>query len=322
MPDRVELVLRPDGVQVLAPGFPDDPMPWPLLTEGTGLRLHVYTHPEVESQPVKMALRRITLTRTPSSQAPVVATAAPEVEDLPRRTFFAGAPDPAWEPFSFIYDKTFDDLARYQDGWLAAETPAVGSWGRVGLLSDKPLFLLDRRMHATPYRLSFTLDPARTTGFAAILSPNRVADMWGSRAVYASIVRNILGPQAGRHALILDTWNGSWARYLDPDWLAANWDGPLDLDLGDGWARLAIPGAAAIRGPAPVYPFNEFHAVVESVAPGDYDAARMALSAVTGGWVTPPAMDAITRMTLLDDADFDPAAFVDLLGAEMTEFLP
>jgi hypothetical protein len=321
MPETVELVLDATGVQVLAPGFPDDALPWGQLHEGAGLRLHVYTHPEAEGQAVAMALRGITLTRRPASLPAVEPLAAPGVEPLPQTVVFDGRPDPRWVPFSFIYEKTFDDLVRYQDGWMVAETPDGSSWGRVGLLSDKPLVIPDRRLQRTPYRFAFTLDPARTDGFATILSTTRVEDMWGSRAVYVALARDIRGAQAGRMRLVLDSGSGSWSRSFDPDWIGANWDGALTLDLSEGWAQVALPGAS-IRGNAPIYLFGEYHMVMQTIGAGDYDGARAALARVTGGWVTPAFMDALSRMTLLDDADFDPAAFVDLLGGQLTEDLP
>jgi hypothetical protein len=48
----------------------------------------------------------------------------------------------------------------------------------------------------------------------------------------------------------------------------------------------------------------------------------MALERITGGWMTPAMMTAQERMLLLDDADFDPDAYADLLGSELTEKLP
>jgi hypothetical protein len=321
MPDTVELVLSTAGVQVLAPGFPDDALPWPVLREGAGLRLHVYTHPEVEAQPVRMALTGITLTRRPSSLPPVLPLPAPGLEPLPQAVLFDGGEDPAWVPFSFVHEKTFADLVRYENGWMVAEVPAVSGWGRTGLLSDKPLVFPDRRLHRTPYRLSFTLDPDRTDGFSVGLSAVRAENVWSNRTAYFTFVREIRGAQAGRMKLTLETWSSVWSRHFDPDWIGANWDGTLELDLGDGWARVALPGAA-VTGVGPVYVFSEYHIVLQTHGAGDYDGARAALARVTGGWVAPPLMDAMTRMILLDDADFDPAAFADLLGSQMTEDLP
>ncbi|MCB6176703.1 hypothetical protein LHP98_00995 [Rhodobacter sp. Har01] len=321
MPARVELVLTPMGIQVQAPGFPDEVLPWPLLAEGRGLRLSIYSHPAAENLPVSMVLKRIELTRTPGRDPgePIPGVGA---EPLPEITLFDGKPDPAWVPFSLVYDKTFDDLTEYRDGWLVAEVPAIGGWGRTGLLSDKPLMTFDRRLQITPYRLRYTLDPDRTDGFATLVSTVRAEDMWGQRNLHIDLTRMIRGPRAGQWKLTVNSSNGDWTRYFSPAWMAAHWDGRLEVEFGDGWARAVLPGAVSIRGTAPIYVFGEFHVLMQSVAAGDYDGARMAVARLTGGWVTPRLMDPIQRMQLLDDADFDPAAFLDLLGADLSEDLP
>ena len=77
MPAAVDLVLTPDGVQIVAEGFPGDVLPWPVLQSGAGLRLYVLAMGDHDSQPAQMALRRITLIRTPGPETeaePVLPT--------------------------------------------------------------------------------------------------------------------------------------------------------------------------------------------------------------------------------------------------------
>ncbi|MDP3960608.1 MAG: hypothetical protein Q8Q26_11230 [Pseudorhodobacter sp.] len=323
MPDAVDLVLTPAGVQVVAAGFPDDVVPWVELVEGQGFRLYAYSAAGADGLPVTMALTQIEMTRTPGR---IAATDLPlaGVASLPEAELFAGAPSAAWTPFTLTGAGGFDDLVHYRAGWLRAEVPAVNGWGRVGLLSTEPILRFDSRLQRTPYRLRLRLDRAATSGFSAIFSTAKVEDMWGARAASVALVRLTSGRHAGYYQFSLDTGPyGHWTRLINPAWIAGHWDGALEIGFGEGWMRARLPGGMVLRGGAiPVGVGTDWHMVVQSLGAGPYEAARIALGRITGGWVVPARMTGQERMILLDDADFDPDAYLDLLASELTEVLP
>src|SRR5690606_4341868 len=58
----------------------------------------------------------------------------------------------------------------YEDGALVVDVPSGNAWGKVGLLSNDPLVWLDDFRDDAEVRVTFTLDPARTTGFGLALT--------------------------------------------------------------------------------------------------------------------------------------------------------
>jgi hypothetical protein len=271
-----------------------------------------------------MALKRITMTRVPASTDPVPNRPFPGVADLPEAILFDGTENPAWQPFSLSPDGTFADLAKYDNGWLVANVPGHWSWGRVGLLSAAPMLKFDARIERTPYRLRIKVDPERTDGFAAIFSSAKVEDMWESRAALVEVVKQTKGRNLGKYKFTLNQgYYGDWTRYIDPAWMSANWDGAIEIEFGRGWMRASLPGGPSIRGTSISSGFGTaWHMVMQSIGSADDQPGKLALGRVTGGWVTPMMMSEQERMLLLDDADFDVDAYIDLLGAELTERLP
>ncbi|MDZ4310972.1 MAG: hypothetical protein U1A24_10520 [Cypionkella sp.] len=323
MPKVVELDLTPAGIRVLAAGFPDDLLPWPLLVDGQGLRLLVTAKGDAAGQPVTLALRRISLIRTPGAPA-----APPEpqigVEPLPVAQIFPAAPG-VWEPYD-LSGMNFAETAHFDaQGGLIVEKPGKYERPRAGILSAKPVARLDDRLASTPYRLALTFDPGQTDGFEALLSNHKQADMWGDSSVlHLSLLRNQQGMRPDDWVLTLTQryWY-TWTRRLTAQDMAA-WDGRLWLDLAPSTATLTLPGVVSHRGAT----FNglakgaALYLTVHSASAIRYGPTRMALSSITAGWVTPAGMTARQRMTLQDTADFDADAFLDLLNAEVTEALP
>lgn len=323
MPDVIDLDLTPAGVRVLASGFPDDLLPWPLLADGQGLRLFVTAKGDMAGQAAMLGLRKITLIRTPG--APVLPPQPQAgVTPLPMAQVFPSDPD-AWEPYDLSGMK-FGETAHFDaQGSLIVQKPAKYERPRAGILSAKPVALLDDRLASTPYRLALTFDPSRSDGFEVLLSNHKETDMWGDRSVlHLSLLRNQQGMRPDDWVLTLTQryWY-TWTRRLTAQEMAA-WDGRLWLDLSPATAKLSLSGVVTHRGAtfSGLARGAALYLTVHSVSAIRYGPTRMALTGIAAGWITPDGMTARQRMTLQDTADFDANAFLDLLNLEVTKALP
>ncbi|MDZ4094256.1 MAG: hypothetical protein U1D35_05030 [Paracoccaceae bacterium] len=320
MPAVVELVLTPEGVQVLAEGFPDDVLAWDALREGQGFRLYAIARAETKADPVAMALDRITLTRTPQTDNPLAPAPMPGVEPLPVSRHFPN-PQAPWEPYG-LAGLTFDEAGRFDAaGAVIVDVAAKYEGGRAGVLSAAPVAVLDERIDKTPYRLTLRFDPALTDGLEVMLSNHKATDMWKGSEAALSLVRQSGGREAGSYVLTLTKdYYAYWIRRISAQDMA-RWDGTMLLDLSPDTLTLTLPDVVTHRGTGFVGIAKEaaFHMVVQSLSDTKYGAARMTLRQVDGQWLMPRMMGARERMVLTDGADFDAEAYLDLLGAEFGE---
>lgn len=320
MPAVVELLVTPGGVQVLADGFPDDILPWDALQEGQGFRLFALAKAENAAAPVALALRRITLLRTPGTDRPPAPQPMPGVDPLPVTRHF---PDPAapWEPFA-LAGLSFEEAGRFgPDGAVVVDVEPKYERGRAGILSPAPVAVLDERMAQTAYRLTLGFDPERTDGLQVILSGSRTADMWKGSEVGLSLVRDTTGREAGSHVLTLTRdYYAYWHRRLSAQDMA-RWNGTMILDLAPGTLTVTLPDIVSHRGTGfvGIAKGAEFYMVVQSLSDLPYGAARMALQSLDGQWVMPDGMTALQRPLLLDPASFDPEAYLDAMIDELIE---
>lgn len=317
MPEQVDVVLTPDGVQLLAEGFPDDILPWPLLRGGTGLRLFVTARGDHESQPAKMGLRRITLMRTPGAEAPS-ASPAPGVEPLPQATLL---PASDWEGFGLAGVDFTAVGSIAPDGTVAVDVPQGHEWGRAGVLSGQPVAILDHRLERTGYGLAYQFDPAATDGFEVILSQTRTADMADGSEVILQLVRQPEGRTAGDWLLhAYGSYYRYWTRRI-PAVAMAEWDGRFEVQLSAGTGRATIPGIAEVLAPdlVTIRPGISLFTTVHSRSALRYGPAKMTLREVRGGWITPPGMTERARLVLLGPEGFDPAVWVARLREELEE---
>lgn len=323
MPDRIEIEMTPGGFRVLADGVPADFIEWPRFAEGHGLRLVVYSQPEEVNRPVTMALKQIALTRTPSPVPRPLHQPAPGVDPLAQEVLFNGLPHGAFEPIG-IGGAAFDQFARYENGALHVDVPKKYQWSRTGLLSSDPVAVLDERVHLAPYRLRLHFDPVETDNFRVILSPRKEADMWEHRTLEATLVRETEGRRKGQYRMTLGKgYYDYWTRWIDPDTLAGQWDGGVELLIGHEQAEFALDGVARLGAHGFVTrPGNSLYMTVTTLSARPYGPARMVLDRIEGGWAPPPAMNAATRARMVDDEAFDPEAFLDLIGEDLTEDLP
>lgn len=320
MPEAVELVLTPGGVQVVAEGFPADVLPWDALGDGRGLRPYVHALPDQAGQPVTMALRRIVLTRqlglTDLDPAPL-----PGVPPLPVTRLF---PAEGWEGYG-LAGLAFEDAARHDpQGRLIVDVAAKYEGGRAGILSPGPVAVLDDRIARTPYRLALRFDPLLTDGTEVFLSGRRDTDMSAGGEVQIGLIRQSAGRDEGSWLLTLRyDYYLYWARRIDAATMAG-WDGRMDLDLSPGTVRIDLPGIVTLAGPGfvGVAKGAALHMTVQSRSDTPYGAARMALASIDAGWRMPPAMTERERLELADPDAFEAEAYLDLLARDLSEDLP
>ena len=323
IPAVVDLVLTPEGVQIVAEGFPDDVLPWPVLQSGAGLRLYVLAMGDHDSQAAQMAMRRITLLRMPA--APAVADDLPPsaLEPLPVVRLF---PDPAapWEGHG-VAGLTFEEAGQFTaDGAVVVLAPEGYQGGRAGVLSSAPVAVLDRRLDRTSYRLDFAFDPAATDGAYVTLSQTPQPDMDDNGEIFISLVRQAKGRLAEDWLLhVQGGFYATWTRRI-PAAKMAGWDGRLTLRIDRGAATVSLPGITDLHAPD-LIGFRKgvsLFATVQSRSFDPYGAAKMTLRSVDGGWITPSGMTARSRLLLMGTKDFDAEEYVRLLRAELEETVP
>lgn len=320
MPAVVELLLTPDGVQVLAEGFPDDILPWNALREGQSFRLYAVAKAETKAEPVSMLLHRITLNRSPQTDSQLILAPIPGVEPLPVVRHFPG-PQAPWEPYG-LAGLTFSEAGRFDaDGSVIVDVAAKYELGRAGILSPAPVAVLDERIGKAPYRLTLRFDPALTDGFEVMLSNHKVADMWKGSEAALSLVRQSDGRDAGSYILTLTKdYYAYWVRRISAQDMA-RWDGTMLLELAPGTLTITMPDVVTHRGTSFVGIAKEaaFHMVVQSLSDLKYGAARMALRSVDGQWVMPDGMTQLQRLALLDPDAFDEDEYLDALIDDLVE---
>lgn len=313
MPSVVELELTPQGVRVIAEGFPTDLAPWSDVRNGQGLRLFALALANDRAHPVSMVLKRISMIRTPGRN-PAQPVPLPGVEPLPIVRLFPDAAAP-WEPFGLAGV----DFAKYAqldpDKGLAVAVKPGFSGARAGILSPALVASLDERIERTPYRLTLRFDPTATDGAQVLLSTQRVADMQKGSLFAFTLVRTAGGRDAGSYVLTLTRdYYAYWSRRI-PGEAMARWNGMLSIDLMPGVAVVDLPGVTTMRGTGfiGIAKGAELYMAIQSRSDAGNGAARMALRQVDAQWVTPGGMTALERMELVDLEHFDPEAYLDVL---------
>ncbi len=313
-PDRLAVTFRPGSVEVEGLGPDALVLPWAEVVEGAAFHLIAYPFAPQPDAGTALALSSVSVMRHPARGEPAPNLPAPGVEALPFAKVFAGAPDSAWLPAA-VAGGNFDAFARYEKGALVVEVPPGNSWGKTGLLSAEPLVTLDSRATLTPTRIEVQLDPSRMQTANIALSSSPSPEMWFDHVIWVT-----LRPEPARRAWTLSLRNDSdaltWTREIDPAWMAQIWDGRIWIDVGHGWCAVELPGGPRIRGGDRTRVGQALHATILAHPPAENAAAALALRSVRVGLVTPPGLTAVERWRYLDDAAFDPDAFLADLAAE------
>lgn len=313
IPDRVTLVLRPDGVRVEGPGLPQGVLPFAELQDGTGLRLAIHAR-AAQDKSGALVLRGVRVTHRPGDYPPAPAPVAGQAA-LPQNVVFDTRPGAGWEPHS-EGKADFATLARQgPEGLSLARRVPVPDWNRIALIGTEPVVSLDYRVDTTPYELNFNLDPAPGIGARIFLhtDPARFEDA----AKVAVTLRELTeGPEAGGLEVQLHSAHFSyqhWRRVLPPEQWRSGWDGSMRLRLGPDWVALALGRDWLMRG---LRNSREFMLALTPGGLGKTDGGSVTLRRITGGWVTPDGMTGTERLRLSDTAEFDPDLFLEFLATE------
>jgi hypothetical protein len=321
MPEVVTLVLSPQGIKAVATGFPDTVTPWSELKLGQGFRVYVYSHPDANHQPVKMALKEILLERNAGILLAEPRPAA-GVAPLPVNVLFDGKPGDLWELAS-AYGPAFNQYSKFENDQLVVEIPKNKTqWGKVGLLSNEPVLKLDDRTMSTSHKITVKVDPKKTSGFQIMFNGRKVAAMWGQHMQAAvSFIRITEGEAAGKHVLGLRKDNGPyrvWGRTVDSQWVDKNWDGVLEIENGDRWMAVHIPGGPSLRGSEfGLTKGSEMFMTVYAHPEKNGRASQLALERIESEWVMPDGMTRMDRWIYVDKEDFDANKFLDELATDV-----
>nr|WP_295466558.1 SH3 domain-containing protein [Mesorhizobium sp.] len=309
-PGTVTFILKPGRASVEMDGVKIAEREAPDVSNGSGYRIYAFSHPADVNLPAKMALKDIRVTRTyatvPSKTGPAVG-----VEPLPTETVFVGKPDNLFEPAA-IAGGDFDRFARWGDGALVIDVPEGHSWGKTGLISAKPLVVLDERVFSTPTRLTLTVDPRRTTRFALALAADKLAEMWLGHQAWFSVGR--LKGEPAYELFLHHSSYSQWSRKVPAAWMDDYWDGTLEFDIGLNHACMRVPQGPAVCGQISASPGNALYASIQAHAELENFATSLALNAITRGLVTPVGMTALARWNLLPKDAFDADTYLEDLA--------
>ncbi len=175
-PTRFDAVGVPidTGVAILFVAYPSDVRP--RAAEQVS---RILAEAEVEgSAPPQAVLDALSAlasgTQTTAEQTPIEKSAAPLDWRSPENEVLFDGTDS--DRFVHIADNLeFDRFARFENGALVVDVPENGGSGRVGLQGPAPLVWLDGFVGDAEVTVTFTIDPAQSTGFVLALGEPK----WG-----------------------------------------------------------------------------------------------------------------------------------------------
>ncbi len=152
-------------------------------------------------------------------------------------TLFAGVETPLFISHQ-AHGGIYETSAQYEDGELVVDAPANSGWAKVGLLSSDPLVWMDDFRDDAETRVTFTLDPQRTTGFGLALSQPG----WGG------VVGNDPGYPGVRFYWIRspDGASASVEMHVDPHGTDDFWKGTAAATAPSEVTFILTPGKVAI----------------------------------------------------------------------------
>ncbi|WP_158569399.1 hypothetical protein [Pseudotabrizicola alkalilacus] len=314
IPDRLALILTPDGVRLEGAGLPESVLAFPEIQEGAGFRIAIHAMASISGD-AALVLRGVRTSLHPGEPLGF-GKPADGVEPLPMRVFFDGQITQNWEGKS-VGNAVFADLAvQNSDGLTLRRRDPVPDWSRIALVGSELVANLDYRIDTTPYEVLVKLDPAAGLGTRIYLHSNAADHEAGAETVVT--LRELRsGPQRGGLEVQLHTGHFSydrWRRVLPADQWRTGWDGSLRLRIGPNWIALGLGDHWLMRG-GPRLATEMMMAIVPGGS-GNTDGGSVTLHSVSGGWVTPDGMTGVERMRLSETEDFDPDRFLDLLTTE------
>lgn len=320
LPDRVTLVLRPGRIQVEAEGVSTEPLAWPALVDGAGLRLSIHAMPDSDG---RGALSLWHIARTIFPEPPKTALQpAPGVAPLPEYVFFEPPIGPEWQGHSWGKAE-FDTLAvPMADGLRLARRDPVPDKKRILLSGSTPVVALDERLDNVSYVLTMNVEPAADLGVTLALA--KTAPVVPRDATVALSLEVIpTGPDAGGLKVHLQgdgAYRNAMDRVLPAEWWSAHWDGSVRLQFSSGWVAVHLADRLVMRLPSTAS--GRRQRLMATVLPGGFDdrsRGAVTLRRIAGGWIAPDGMTETERWKLVELEEFDADSFADMLARDLME---
>jgi hypothetical protein len=169
------------------------------------------------------------------------AAAAPAIDSWRsplKEVLFAGEQSALFLPHQ-ASGGVFDRDARFEDGALVVDVAKGNGWGKVGLLSNDALVWLDEFHDDAEVRVTFTLDPERTSGFGLALTETGWGGIAGNDPGYPGVrfywIRNADGASARRDL------------HVDPHRDADFWSDAASSEAPTAIAFVLRPGTVTIE---------------------------------------------------------------------------
>ncbi|MCF3593040.1 hypothetical protein LZG00_03405 [Rhodobacteraceae bacterium LMO-12] len=316
IPDRVTLVLRPEGIRVEGEGMPEGVLPFAQLKDGAGFRIAIHAMRTLTGDGA-LVLRGVRVSQRPGNYPPAAAPAA-GVAALPQTVYFDARPDETWEVRSSGKADVATLAIQQPDGLTLTRRDPVPDWQRIALVGGARAVDLDYRVDTTPYELTLKLAPEQGLGTRIFLHTNPAKFDDAAKSVLT--LRELTeGPEAGGLEVRLHTghfYYDHWRRVLPAAQWRNGWDGTVRLRFGPDWIAVALGDDWLMRGA------RQGRAFMLAITPGgagNTDSGNVTLRGISGGWITPEGMSEAERWRLVDADVFDPDAFADLLATDLVE---
>lgn len=319
VPDDISLILTPGAVRVEGQGLPEGKVDFPLARSGSGLRMQLRTLPTPEGD-AALHLREVRVSRMPGLPLPPPQPRE-KVDPLPTTVFFDTEPGSTWQGKS-PGDTDYEALASQKaQGLTLKRRDRIPNAHRIALSSKEPIVALDERLARTPFEITLMVDSEPSLGTSIWL--HEQPDRFEKSAIAMLNLYEIPdGPDAGKLQVQLKAGHfsyGRWQRVLSVNQWKERWDGSIRLHLGDGWLAVALGDDRLMVSPlSQAAAGRQFYLTITPGGPVDRDPGQVTLREIRGGWAMPRGMTGLERMHLLDDAEFDPDRFLDLLAEEAT----
>jgi len=244
-PGTMAVVSRPGQIQACTSGGWGMEGSYAWMKTGTKVYAYVFSHAYDAGMPVKLAVKSIKVVRGAACGA---AGTTPPYTAAPESAVFSDdlstVSTANWTPIQAA-GGDYSKFASTPAGELYVNVPAGNNWGKTGLRSNYFMFDVRDDMATTPLSLSFDFVPARTSGFALVLSATAYDDIWTSENFWGAFVRHPTG--AGATANIVNTQNTSDSSMSLPN-IPSDAPSTVTLSVRPGHAQMCTSTGWGMEG--------------------------------------------------------------------------
>ncbi len=306
-PEKVTVRIRHRMFIVEVAGFDPVEVPDETLEPSTGLYINVFSSVPEPHLATSMALTGITMERTPGAPLAEPKPAA-GVEPLPTDVLFPTQDRKAWVPMA-VAGGDFAKHARLGKDGLEVRVPENSQWGKVGILTRDQILSIDPNVGLAPYRLRFTLDPAKTRAVKIALKGAHEPDIDWGHWISAGIIEN----DADTVTLFLHHNDSGYMSRVVPRAFGSTMDVVFSRDR----VTVTLENGAAVS--APVGSLGNYYPLwlaVMANPSAENEPTSFGLRKVELTRVPPDGMDKATRWLFVKDGDFDAGEFLDEIADE------